>query len=87
MDYKVLINSIVETKLKPFKREAVISGVLNKVGYLNKSETEPVLRTAKTVESNFTDEKLDYKSKKDFWAVDNGFIVRSFKTGDVINES
>ena len=37
--------------------------------------------------SNFTDKKLDYKSKNDFWSVENGYIVRTFKAGEVIDES
>lgn len=63
------------------KRDA-INSVLSKV-----TGSRVVKSSNKLMFSNFTDKKLDYKSKNDFWSVEDGYIVRSFKIGDVIDES
>ena len=66
----------------PNAKADAVNSVLSKV-----TGSRVVKSSNKLLFSNFTDKKLDYKSKNDFWSVESGYIVRSFKIGDVIDES
>ena len=68
-----------------------VKQVLSKIVsiHLNEKSSASVKRLSNNrhVLSNFTDEKLDYKSPHDFWEVDGDYIVRNFEAGEIIDES
>jgi hypothetical protein len=82
------INSLIKgIETEDYMKRDVLSNVIYKHLFPKAEGSKIKHASNKEIWSNFTDKKLDYKSKNDFWSVENGYIVRTFKTGEVIDES
>lgn len=82
---EIRVDKALDHKLK----HPYLSNVISKFAGVDLGENSKRITKVsnKATLSNFTDKKLDYRSKNDFWSVEDGYIIRHFKTGEVIDEA